>query len=50
MEQAKILLRESNTPVSKICQQVGYNDLKHFTHTFEKATGVKPTVYRKMYG
>lgn len=50
MEQAKILLRETNTPVSKICQQVGYNDLKHFTHTFEKATGVKPSVYRKMYG
>lgn len=50
MEQAKILLRETSVPVSKICQQVGYNDLKHFTHTFEKATGVKPTVYRKMYG
>lgn len=50
MEQAKILLRETNIPVSKICQQVGYNDLKHFTHTFEKMTGVKPTVYRKMYG
>ncbi len=50
MEKAKALLRETNIPVSKICQQVGYNDLKHFTHTFEKATGVKPTVYRKMYG
>lgn len=50
MEQAKALLRETNIPVSKICQQVGYNDLKHFTRTFEKATGVKPTVYRKMYG
>lgn len=50
IEQAKILLRESNIPVSKVCQQVGYNDLKHFTHTFEKITGVKPTVYRKLYG
>lgn len=50
MEQAKVLLRETNTAVSKICQQVGYNDLKHFTRTFEKVTGVKPTVYRKMYG
>lgn len=50
MEQAKILLRETSIPVSKICRQVGYNDLKHFTHTFEKTTGVKPTVYRKMYG
>lgn len=50
IEQAKILLRETSIPVSKVCQQVGYNDLKHFTHTFEKATGVKPTVYRKLYG
>lgn len=50
IEQAKILLRETNIPVSKVCQEVGYNDLKHFTHTFEKATGVKPTIYRKLYG
>ena len=50
MEQAKVLLRETTIPVSKICQQVGYNDLKHFTHTFEKVAGVKPTVYRKLYG
>ncbi|MDE6214515.1 MAG: helix-turn-helix domain-containing protein, partial [Lachnospiraceae bacterium] len=50
MEQAKVLLRETNIPVSKICQMVVYYDLKHFRHTFEKMTGVKPTVYRKMYG
>lgn len=50
IDQAKVLLRETNIPVSKVCRQVGYNDLKHFTHTFEKATGVKPSVYRKLYG
>lgn len=50
MEQAKILLRESNIPVSEICRKVGYNDLKHFTHTFEKSVGVKPATYRKLYG
>lgn len=50
MEQAKILLRESNCSISEICRKVGYNDLKHFTHTFEKAAGVKPSVYRKLYG
>lgn len=50
MEQAKILLRESNDSVSEICRKVGYNDQKHFTHTFEKAAGVKPAVYRKLYG
>ena len=50
VEQAKILLRESTYSVSEICRRVGYNDLKHFTHIFEKATGLKPTAYRKLYG
>lgn len=50
MEQAKILLRESNTSIAEICKQVGYNDLKHFTHTFEKVTQLKPSAYRKLYG
>ncbi len=50
IEQAKILLRETNLPVTEICRRVGYNDLRHFTHTFEKVTEVKPSVYRKLYG
>lgn len=50
IEQAKILLRETNIPVSEICRRVGYNDLKHFTQTFEKTAGVKPATYRKLYG
>lgn len=50
IDQAKIFLRETNCSVSEICRKVGYNDLKHFTHTFEKITGVKPSVYRKLYG
>lgn len=50
IEQAKIFLRETNYSVSEICRRVGYNDLKHFTHIFEKATGVKPGIYRKLYG
>ena len=50
IEQAKILLRESNLPVTEICRRVGYNDLKNFTQTFEKVTEVKPSTYRKLYG
>jgi len=50
MDAAKVLLRETTLPVAQICQKVGYYDLKHFTHTFEKTAGVKPTVFRKMYG
>ena len=50
IEQAKVLLRETNLPVVEICKKVGYNDLKHFTQTFEKVTEVKPSTYRKLYG
>lgn len=50
MEQAKILLRESNLSLTEICQKVGYTDQKHFTRTFEKHTGIRPGVYRKLYG
>lgn len=50
IEQAKVLLRETNLPVTEVCRRVGYNDLRHFTHTFERATEVKPSVYRKLYG
>lgn len=50
MDQARVLLRESNLSVSEICHRVGYNDIKHFTHTFEKTAGVKPATYRKLYG
>ena len=50
IEQAKILLRETNYPIVEICRRVGYNDLKHFTQTFEKVTEIKPSTYRKLYG
>lgn len=50
VEEAKRLLRETNYSVAEICHQIGYNDIKHFTHTFEKAAGVKPATYRKLYG
>jgi len=36
--------------VAEICRQVGYTDVKYFTHVFEKENGVKPSVYRKLYG
>lgn len=50
IEEAKQLLRESNLSIAAICKSVGYNDVKHFTHTFEKTTGLKPSAYRKLYG
>lgn len=50
MEEAKTLLRETGLPVAEICERVGYNDRKHFTHTFHKIAGVNPAEYRKLYG
>ena len=50
IDQARELLRETHDSVAEICVRVGYNDLKHFTHIFEKNVGVKPGVYRKLYG
>ncbi len=50
IEAAKDLLRETALSVSEICKKVGYNDQKHFTRLFEKNVGVRPAVYRKLYG
>ncbi len=50
IEHAKSLLRDTNESVASICELVGYHDLKHFTHTFTKETGLKPSAYRKLYG
>ena len=50
IDEAKNLLRETNLPVSEICEKVGYNDRKHFTSVFHKATGLNPAEFRKLYG
>ena len=50
IDAAKVLLKEDNRPVAEICTMVGYNDLRNFNRVFEQLTGVKPAVYRKLYG
>ncbi len=50
IDRAKELLQQTDLPVSEICQQVGYSDLKHFTATFKKITNLSPGQYRKIYG
>lgn len=50
IDAARELLRSTNDSVADICRQVGYNDIRHFTRIFEKAVGVKPGTYRKLYG
>ena len=50
MDEARALLRDTNQSVAEICKNVGYGDLKHFTHTFKAETGLTPGEYRKLYG
>ena len=50
MERAKELLQRTSLPVSEICTQVGYSDVKHFTQNFKKETNLNPGQYRKLYG
>lgn len=49
MDKARDLLKETGLSVSAICEEVGYLDLKYFTKSFKKATGLKPNEYRKLY-
>lgn len=49
MGEAKRLLKETNLSVLVICEKVGYSDVKYFTKSFIKHTGLKPGEYRKIY-
>lgn len=47
IEEAKILLKETDDKIIDISQAVGYENEKHFMKIFKKICGVSPTVYRK---
>ena len=49
MDEAKRLLKETNLPIARICEAVGYSDMKHFSVIFRKSAGIKPSEYRKLY-
>lgn len=49
IKKAKDLLRGTRRGVADICAAVGYSDIKHFTKTFKKITGISPREYRKLY-
>lgn len=46
---AKELLKEKDLRILDICEMVGYSDVKYFTKSFIKHTGLKPNEYRKIY-
>lgn len=46
---AKVLLKDKDLRIMDICEMVGYSDVKYFTRSFIKRTGLKPNEYRKIY-
>ena len=46
-EHAKDKLQNSQTPITKIAESLGYSDAAHFTRAFHRWSGVSPTQFRK---
>lgn len=47
IDEAKVLLKNTDDKIIDISQAVGYENEKHFMKIFKKACGVSPTEYRK---
>lgn len=46
IERAMFMLRETDSPVTDICLEVGFTSLGTFGRTFRAIVGVSPTTYR----
>ncbi|HZG55736.1 AraC family transcriptional regulator [Paenibacillus sp.] len=49
VEQAKLLLVNTDAPVSRIAEDVGFSHMSYFTQCFAKTEGVTPSEYRKSH-
>lgn len=47
LEQAKTMLRYSNKRIHEIAVEVGFADSRHFSRTFRRYCGLRPTEYRE---
>lgn len=47
IEQAKLLLRSSDRPISQIAASVGFGSFSYFCKIFREHTGVTPSEYRR---
>ena len=50
MENAKNLLNTTDSKITEIANNVGYNDPKYFAKVFRKIVGIKPSEYRERHG
>lgn len=46
VERAQELLRNTDTPVTDVCLEVGFRSLGSFSSKFSQVTGMTPTAYR----
>lgn len=49
LKESEKLLEETNLPIREIAAKVGYLDEKYYSKLFKKATGIKPSDYRRIY-
>ena len=49
VERAMYLLRETETSVTDVCLDVGFNSLGTFSRTFKEITGISPTAFRQRH-
>ena len=47
MNQAKLLLENTDKMIYQIAEEVGYKNATHFTAAFKKQLGVTPKQYKK---
>lgn len=50
IDRAKVLLADPSLRIHAIAEQVGYNDVAHFSKSFKKITGKTPVEYRAALG
>ena len=50
INEAVLLLIQSNMSIDEISNLVGYTDIKYFIKVFTKKQGVSPSKFKKLYG
>lgn len=48
MQQASLLLKNTDLPISEIANRVGYDDALNYSKSFKKIYGINPTSYRRL--
>ena len=46
MDHARLLLADTDLPISRVAEEVGFSDAQYFSRIFKKEVGVSPLAYR----